>query len=87
MERHLAPLITKICQILKVRLESARITARPVLMKICGMVGSHYLPFIIKELKASLTRGYQLHVLGYTAHAIIDSMASQGCESKWAICI
>eukprot|EP00912_Choanoflagellata_sp_UC4_P002178 UC4_evm2s1377 len=76
MERHLAPLLTKICQILRVRLESARITARSVLMKICVMIGSFYLPFVVKELKAALTRGYQLHVLGYTVHAIINNMAT-----------
>ena len=30
-----------------------------------------YLHFIVETLSSSLTRGYQVHVLGYTLHAVL----------------
>lgn len=37
-----------------------------------------HLFFIVEELKGALTRGYQLHVLGYTLHALLKSLINSG---------
>ena len=45
--------------------------------KIAASLGSTYLNLIVKEMKSVLQRGYQLHVLGFSIHAMLDSMQSE----------
>ncbi|KAI9738764.1 MAG: U3 snoRNP protein [Cirrosporium novae-zelandiae] len=69
--QYLPPILTDICQILRSRAQEARDAARKSLADIALIIGPSYLGFLIKELRASLERGYQLHVLGFTLHAIL----------------
>jgi len=42
------------------KLESVRSEARKTVFQIAGSVDRSYLPFIVKELKQLLTKGYQV---------------------------
>ncbi|CAG8452160.1 712_t:CDS:2 [Ambispora gerdemannii] len=64
-------LLTTVCQILRSRSQDVRDTTRNTLVKISNLLGPMYFSFIVKELKAALTQGYQLHVLGYTLHSLL----------------
>ncbi|KAJ3260764.1 U3 snoRNP protein [Boothiomyces macroporosus] len=68
---HLPKLITTLCNILSSHLQSTRDSCRSTLVTISTMLGPDYLLYIIQGLQTALKRGYQLHVLGYTLHAIM----------------
>ncbi|THG05804.1 hypothetical protein TEA_026415 [Camellia sinensis var. sinensis] len=66
MELHLPSIVHRISNFLKNRLESIRDEARTALTACLKELGLEYLQFIVKVLRATLKRGYELHVLGYT---------------------
>ncbi|EEB05376.2 U3 snoRNP protein Utp20 [Schizosaccharomyces japonicus yFS275] len=70
----LPPVLTDICHILRSRSQDSRDETRKVLSAIALYLGPSYFSFILKELKGSLQRGYQLHVLGYTVHSLLLSV-------------
>eukprot|EP00842_Homolaphlyctis_polyrhiza_P005059 jgi/Hompol1/5554/HPOL_004537-RA len=55
-------------------LQSTRDATRDTLVKIAMLLGPVYLSFIVSELRTALKRGYQLHVLGYTLHAVLAAL-------------
>lgn len=65
MDSKVPQLFTRIAGVLKDRIESSRDGARICLGEIAKMLGPDYFGDIVRELTASLTRGFQLHVLGY----------------------
>ena len=67
----LPPLVLDVAYILRSRLQESRNTARSTLAKIATMLGPSSLGYILKELRTSLARGYQLHVLSYTVHSVL----------------
>ncbi|KAL9622877.1 MAG: hypothetical protein Q9160_002803 [Pyrenula sp. 1 TL-2023] len=69
----LPPLLLDIAYILRSRSQDSRDTARKTLSQIVTILGRRCLPFVLKELRTALTRGYQLHVLSYTVHSILVS--------------
>ncbi|KAJ3273507.1 U3 snoRNP protein [Terramyces sp. JEL0728] len=71
LRTHLPKLITTLCNILSSHLQSTRDSCRSTLVTISTMLGPEYLLYIIQGLQTSLKRGYQLHVLGFTLHAIM----------------
>jgi U3 small nucleolar RNA-associated protein 20 len=74
LESLLPQLLTKVAGVLRDRLQSARDQARTTLAEISTILGPYYVPFIIREIKGGLTRGYQLHVLGYSVHHVLDGL-------------
>ncbi|TPX60594.1 hypothetical protein PhCBS80983_g01757 [Powellomyces hirtus] len=70
----LAKLITTMCNFLRSRGQDARDCTRDTLVKIAVLLGPSFFPFILKELEGALTRGYQLHVLGFTVHSIMMNL-------------
>jgi U3 small nucleolar RNA-associated protein 20 len=64
----------KLCTFLKSRLESIRRVTRETLQKIMLAIGPKYLGTLLHEMSAMLTRGYQVHVLIYTIHAVLVSL-------------
>ncbi|KIX03670.1 uncharacterized protein Z518_07223 [Rhinocladiella mackenziei CBS 650.93] len=66
-----APIILDIAQILRSRTHESRDVARNALCQIVLKLGPSSLQFVLKELRTALTRGYQLHVVSYTLHAIL----------------
>ncbi|CAJ0643974.1 14581_t:CDS:10 [Entrophospora sp. SA101] len=73
LRRNLPGLLTTICQMLRIRQQEVRDVTRGTLIKISSYLGSTYFSFIVKELKAALTKGYQLHILGYTLNSFFWS--------------
>lgn len=69
-------LLTRICQMLRSRAEDLRNAVRKHLGRIAISLGPRYLKFIIKELKSSLLKGPQIHILSYTIHYLITTMSS-----------
>ena len=53
-----------------------RDSAREALIGVARVVGAREMPQIIAALCTSLRKGYQLHVLGYTLHAILERVAA-----------
>jgi hypothetical protein len=73
---HLPGLLLKVCETLKNRSCDVRDTARDTLVKMAAALGPSYLPYIVKEMTDLLTRGYQLHVLAYSLHSILNGASS-----------
>ncbi|RIA94698.1 hypothetical protein C1645_709313 [Glomus cerebriforme] len=71
---NLPGLLTTVCQILRSRQQDARDTTRDTLSKISTFLGPLYFSFIVKELRSALTRGYQLHILGFTIHTLLANL-------------
>ena len=72
----LPAVLTDICNILRSRSQESRDITRKTLVEISTLVGPTCFEFILKELRSALNRGYQLHVLSYTVHAILVATAS-----------
>ncbi len=67
-----------VCNLLRVRLQRIRDDARNVLAAMTKELGPMYFVFIIQVLKTSLPlRGFTAHVLGYTFHDVLKSVAPE----------
>ena len=75
LEDYLPPVLMDICNILRSRAQESRDLTRKTLVEIAILLGPSYFIFILKELRSALARGYQLHVLSYTLHAILIATA------------
>ncbi|XP_025097744.1 small subunit processome component 20 homolog [Pomacea canaliculata] len=76
LESRLPGILLRVCNFLKSRAESIRIIARDTLVKIALALGPRFLPFIVKEMRSVLTKGYQLHVLSFTLVHILKKTMS-----------
>lgn len=87
LHMQLPKLVLTLCNILKSRQQSARDTTRKIIVQISIELGMAYVPYIVKELKGALLKGYQLHVLGYTIHSlligIIPTLSSNSPELEY----
>lgn len=64
----------KLCTFLKSQLESVRRVTRETLQKIMTTLGPEYLGLLINEMATLLSRGFQVHVLIYTIHAVLVAL-------------
>ncbi|KAI8977543.1 armadillo-type protein [Mycotypha africana] len=71
---NLPGLLTSVCHIIRSRAQDVRDTTRDTLIKISAFLGPSYFEFILKELRAALQKGYELHVLGYTVNSLLLDM-------------
>ncbi|XP_057867600.2 uncharacterized protein LOC131074886 isoform X2 [Cryptomeria japonica] len=76
MESELPRIIQQIANLLKSRADSVRDEARTALAACAKELGPQYLQLIIKALRTTLKRGYELHVLGYTMNFILSKFQS-----------
>ena len=65
MDAKLPQLLTRVTGVLRDRLESSRDGARVCLGEITKVLGPSYFAMILRELTTGLSKGFQLHVLGY----------------------
>ncbi|XP_020868571.1 small subunit processome component 20 homolog [Arabidopsis lyrata subsp. lyrata] len=72
----LGSIVPKICSYLKDGLASTRDVARKALAACVEELGLEYLQFVIKDLRAILKRGSEVHVLGYTVNFILSKCLS-----------
>jgi U3 small nucleolar RNA-associated protein 20 len=71
MAFRLPPVLLDVCSILKSRAQDSRDVARKTLNDIALLLGPVYFGYILKELRNTLVRGYQLHVLSFTVHSML----------------
>jgi len=69
-------LVTILSQILRSKSQETRDLTRDSLNRIAATLGPHYLPIILRELRAALLRGPQLHVLAYVVHSLVLHVTS-----------
>lgn len=71
MEIELPPIVQNIVNLLKHRRQAVRDEARAALVVVSKALGAQFLHFVVNIMQSSLTRGYELHVLGYTVNSIL----------------
>lgn len=71
---NLPPLFLKLSSFLKSKNESIRKAARQTLIKVMNFVGPAYVPDLLRTLKQNLDKGFQIHVLNYTIHSVLDKL-------------
>ena len=64
----------KLCTFLKSRMDSVRRVTRETLHTIMKSIGAEYLPTMISEMKALLTRGFHVHVMAYSIHSVLVAL-------------
>uniref|UniRef100_A0A0M3JB44 Small subunit processome component 20 homolog (inferred by orthology to a human protein) n=1 Tax=Anisakis simplex TaxID=6269 RepID=A0A0M3JB44_ANISI len=64
----------KLCTLLMSRSINVREVARKTIISVVEALGPKYLPFVVKEMKMILNKGYQVHVMIFTTHALISAM-------------
>lgn len=83
----LPAVIMDVCNILRSRAQEARDAARTTLAEIAALIGSGYFGFILKQLRTTLQRGYQIHVLSYTIHSVLYSVTAKFQSGDLDYCI
>jgi U3 small nucleolar RNA-associated protein 20 len=74
MSQALPSVLLDLSYVLRSRVQDSRDTARRTLSEVATILGPSCLEYILNELRTSLARGYQLHVLSYTVHSILKSV-------------
>uniref|UniRef100_A0A2P2MF27 Uncharacterized protein n=1 Tax=Rhizophora mucronata TaxID=61149 RepID=A0A2P2MF27_RHIMU len=87
MDSQLPSIIHHIANNLKSRLESIRDEARRALAACLKELGLEFLQFIVRVLRATLKRGYELHVLGYSLNFILSKFLSEPINGKLDYCL
>ena len=87
MGLRLQPVLLDVCSILKSKAQDSRDTARKTLNEIAMLLGPEYFGHILKELRGTLARGYQRHVLSYTVHSILVATTDQFKQGDLDYCL
>ena len=77
LNAHISTLIVTVASQLKSRKLEERQLARGILCEMAAVLGPPYFPHIISVLKAQLQRGYQVHILVYSTHAILSHLLAK----------
>ncbi|KAJ6513279.1 hypothetical protein C8R45DRAFT_857772 [Mycena sanguinolenta] len=75
-EPQISRLLTVLSQVLRSRSQETRDLTRDTLCRIAVTLGPSYLPLMLREMRAALLRGPQLHVLAYVTHALLIHISS-----------
>ena len=75
-EAQITRLVTILSQILRSKSQETRDLTRDALNRIAVNLGPSYLSLILRELRAALIRGPQLHVLAYVVHSLMVHVTS-----------
>jgi len=75
-EAQITRLVTILCQILRSKSQETRDLTRDSINRIAVSLGPSYLPLILREMRAALLRGPQLHVLAYMVHSLLVHITS-----------
>ncbi|KAJ5662713.1 hypothetical protein N7462_011639 [Penicillium macrosclerotiorum] len=87
MAIRLPPVLLDVCSILKSKAQDSRDTARKTLNDIAILLGPVYFGYILKELRNTLLRGYQLHVLSFTVHSMLVTTTDQFKQGDLDYCV
>lgn len=80
-------LVTALAQILRSKTQDTRDLTRSTLVNIASLFGPAHFAVVVKELRAALARGPQLHVLAYTLHALLVRMVAGGARMTLDGCL
>ncbi|KAG1818154.1 armadillo-type protein [Suillus subaureus] len=69
-------LLTTLSQILRSKSQDTRDLVRDTICRIAVALGSPYLAVLLRELRAALLRGPQLHILAFVFHAVLTHVTS-----------
>ncbi|KJE89941.1 hypothetical protein, variant [Capsaspora owczarzaki ATCC 30864] len=72
LDARISGVIARVCNLLKSHNQQARDEARATLGEMLQTVGAEFLPVFLRNLQNALARGYQLHILGFTLHAVLS---------------
>lgn len=81
-EQELPSILQSVCNVLKSRNQEVRNKTRKVLTGIILELGPSYLPYLIEVIAASLSKGYQIHVLGYTLHSLLECFVARANKNE-----
>ncbi|KAJ7227174.1 armadillo-type protein [Mycena pura] len=76
-EPQISRLLTALSQVFRSRSQETRDLTRETLARIAVSLGPSYLPLVLRELRAALLRGPQLHVLAYVTHSLLVHVSSE----------
>ena len=79
------PIVLDVANVLKSRAQESRDAGRGVLIEIVNLLGPESVEFVLRQLRTVLQRGYQLHVLSYTLHAILVKMDFKLSELDYCV--
>ncbi len=82
-----SPVVLDMANMLRSRAQEARDAARKALCEVVLLLGPTSLQFVVKEMRTALTRGYQLHVVSYTLHAILVALGPQSNHGDLDYCV
>ncbi|XP_014674072.1 PREDICTED: small subunit processome component 20 homolog [Priapulus caudatus] len=77
LHSNLPNVLLKLCELLRSRARDVRDATRDTIVRIVAALGPAYLHYLLREMRATLRRGYQRHVLTYTTHAVLRSMEEE----------
>ena len=80
-EAHAGPILQEVVLRLRTKKEKVRDSARKILCQVARDVGPGALPYIISRMQDAFVHGYQLHVLGYTIVAVLESLKDRFVDS------
>lgn len=76
-EAQISRLLTVLSQVLRSKSQDTRDLTRDTLCRIAVLLGPSYLPIMLREMRAALLRGPQLHVLAYVTHALLVHITAE----------
>jgi U3 small nucleolar RNA-associated protein 20 len=82
-----SPIILDIANVLRSRTQESRDAARKALCETVLLLGPTSLQFVVKQMRTALTRGYQLHVVSYTLHAILVALSPHSKHGDLDHCV
>ncbi|KAE9551868.1 hypothetical protein FO519_004917 [Halicephalobus sp. NKZ332] len=74
LDQHLHGVILTLLNLLGSRANDVRSSARKNLDRIVQSLGVKFLPFVVKELRGTLNKGFRIHVMIFTVHHLIAMM-------------
>ncbi|VDM07256.1 unnamed protein product [Wuchereria bancrofti] len=87
MDYNLPGVIIKVCSLLMSRSTSVREAAGKTVIEIAKILGPKYIRFIIREMKQTMKKGYQLHVMIFYVHKLLSAMEEQLCTGDLDSCL
>lgn len=87
MAIRLPAVLLDVCSTLKSKAQDSRDTARKTLNDIALLLGPVYFGYILKELRNTLLRGYQLHVLSFTVHSMLVATTDHFSQGDLDYCL
>lgn len=87
MSIRLSPVLLDVCSVLKSKAQESRDIARKTLNEITLLLGPTYFGHILKELRNTLLRGYQLHVLSFTVHSMLVATTDEFKQGDLDYCL